>query len=149
MQIYRRQFLWAALAGPALAAKKPEPAPLLDKGSTRVTKIAEGIYVTIADPSKGPQCLSNSGQEIPGEIPGGRSRGQPACFLFLKHPKTVSLDSHLRRQWERSRGQEDVKKSLESHGTHLPGDQKCISRPRELLSGPLTAKIFRSVAARW
>jgi cyclase len=61
MQIHRRQFLWAALAGPALAAKKPEPAPLLDKGFARVTKIAEGVYVTIADPSKGPQCLSNGG----------------------------------------------------------------------------------------
>ncbi len=27
--------------------------------------------------------------------------GQPACFLFLKHPKTVSLDSHLRQKWSR------------------------------------------------
>ncbi len=42
-----------------------------------------------------------------------------------------------------------MKKSLESHGTPLPGDQKCISCPRELLSGPLLAKIFRSVAVRW
>jgi hypothetical protein len=46
------------------------------------------------------------GEDPRGKIPGrsqkedprdGRSQGQPACFLFLKHPKTVSLDSHLRR----------------------------------------------------
>jgi hypothetical protein len=36
------------------------------KGFARVTKIAEGIYVTIADPSKGPQCLSNGGGKILG-----------------------------------------------------------------------------------
>jgi hypothetical protein len=35
------------------------------------------------------------------------------------------------------------------YGTHLPRDQKCIPHPRELLSGHLIAKDFRSPAVRW
>jgi cyclase len=33
----------------------------LDKGFAQVTEIAAGVYATIANPAKGPQCLSNGG----------------------------------------------------------------------------------------
>jgi glyoxylase-like metal-dependent hydrolase (beta-lactamase superfamily II) len=59
MSLDRRQFC-AALAGPVLAAQSAPPA-LIDRGFARVSKLADGVYVTIADPSKGPQCLSNGG----------------------------------------------------------------------------------------
>jgi hypothetical protein len=57
----RRQFLLAGLAGLALAAQKQDAAPLLDRGFARVTQLAPGVYVTIADSAKGPQCSSNGG----------------------------------------------------------------------------------------
>ena len=61
MKLNRRQFLLAGLAVPALAAQKRDAAPLLDRGFARVTQLAPGVYVTIADGSKGMQCASNGG----------------------------------------------------------------------------------------
>ncbi|MBI3698712.1 MAG: MBL fold metallo-hydrolase [Acidobacteria bacterium] len=61
MSLDRRQFLLAALASPALAARQRDTAPLLDRGFARVTQFAPGVYVTIADSAKGPQCASNGG----------------------------------------------------------------------------------------
>ena len=61
MELNRRQFLLAGLAGPVLAAQKRDAAPLLDRGFARVTQVAPGVYVTIADVSKGLQCASNGG----------------------------------------------------------------------------------------
>jgi glyoxylase-like metal-dependent hydrolase (beta-lactamase superfamily II) len=66
MSMDRRQFLLAGLSVPTLAvpsleAQKRDVAPLLDRGFARVTQIAPGVYVTIADGSKGPQCVSNGG----------------------------------------------------------------------------------------
>jgi len=56
----RRQFLLAGLAAPALA-RTQETAPLLDRGFARVTQLAPGVYATLADFSRGPQCTSNGG----------------------------------------------------------------------------------------
>jgi len=61
MNLDRRRFLLAALASPALAARQRDTAALLDRGFARVTQLAPGVYVTIADGSKGPQCASNGG----------------------------------------------------------------------------------------
>src|SRR5207247_5236699 len=58
MNVTRRQLLMAALAASRLRAAS---APVLDRGFGRVTQIAEGVYATIADGSKGPQCASNGG----------------------------------------------------------------------------------------
>ncbi len=59
--VNRRQFLLAGLSGAALAVRKHGATPLLDRGFARVTEIAQGVYVTIADSSKGMQCASNGG----------------------------------------------------------------------------------------
>jgi glyoxylase-like metal-dependent hydrolase (beta-lactamase superfamily II) len=61
MEWNRRQFLMSGLAGPTLVAQQRQPAPVLDRSFGRVTELAPGLYVTIADPSKGPQCTSNGG----------------------------------------------------------------------------------------
>lgn len=61
MKLDRRQFLLAGFTGAALAAQKRDTTPLLDRGFAQVTRIAPGVYVTIADVSKGPQCVSNGG----------------------------------------------------------------------------------------
>ena len=61
MKPSRRQFLLAGIAAGAFAAQKRGAAPLLDRGFARVTQLAPGVYVTIADPAKGPQCASNGG----------------------------------------------------------------------------------------
>jgi hypothetical protein len=62
MNLSRRKFLLAGLAAPAvLGRQSPDPSILLDRGFARVSRIADGLYVTIADPQKGRQCLSNGG----------------------------------------------------------------------------------------
>jgi glyoxylase-like metal-dependent hydrolase (beta-lactamase superfamily II) len=48
----------AALTAPAVAVAQTSPAPLIDRPFARVTRVADGVYVTIAAPG-GPQCLSN------------------------------------------------------------------------------------------
>jgi cyclase len=58
MQISRRQFLTAALTAPAVAVGQESSTALLDRGFARVTRVADGVYVTISGPG-GPQCLSN------------------------------------------------------------------------------------------
>lgn len=59
MQIDRRQFLLATLAAPGVAFAQETSAPLMDRGFAQITRVADGVYVTIANPAKGPQCLSN------------------------------------------------------------------------------------------
>jgi glyoxylase-like metal-dependent hydrolase (beta-lactamase superfamily II) len=61
MKLDRRRFLMTALAGPALAAPQRDAGVLLDRGFARVIQHAPGVYVTIADPTKGPECASNGG----------------------------------------------------------------------------------------
>jgi hypothetical protein len=61
MKLDRRQFLLTGLAGTALAAQTRDAAPLLDRGFAQVTQIAPGVLVTIADGSKGQECISNGG----------------------------------------------------------------------------------------
>lgn len=55
----RRQFC-AALAASAVSAQNT-PSSLVDRGFATIHKLADGLYVTIAHPEKGPQCLSNGG----------------------------------------------------------------------------------------
>lgn len=59
MQVNRRQFLMAASLAPAVAVAQKSPGPLIDRGFAQVTRMTDGVYVTIANPAKGPQCLSN------------------------------------------------------------------------------------------
>src|SRR5436309_2717980 len=89
MNFDRRQFLLAALAGPVLAARKPDPAPLLDRGFARVTPVAPGVYVTIADPAKGQQCASN----------GGVLAGRDAVLIVEGHmePSGAALEIEVAR----------------------------------------------------
>jgi glyoxylase-like metal-dependent hydrolase (beta-lactamase superfamily II) len=103
LQIDRRQFLLTALGGPGLASRKPAPAPLLDRGFARVTKIADGLSVTIADPNKGPQCLSNGGVIfgrhaaliVEGHFqPEGAALEIEAARLVSKAPIMAAVDTH-------------------------------------------------------
>jgi glyoxylase-like metal-dependent hydrolase (beta-lactamase superfamily II) len=103
LQIHRRQFLLAALGSPGLASRKPEPAPLLDRGFARVTKIADGLCVTIADPNKGPQCLSNGGVIfgrhaaliVEGHFqPEGAALEIEAARFVSKAPVMAAVDTH-------------------------------------------------------
>ena len=55
----RRQFLFTALTLPAAARRAAPSRTLVDRGFARVERLADGVYVTLADPGKGPQCLSN------------------------------------------------------------------------------------------
>ncbi len=59
--IDRRRFLAGALAAPLLAFRRADPAPIIDRGFARVVPLTDGVFVTLADPTKGPQCLSNGG----------------------------------------------------------------------------------------
>ncbi len=89
MKLDRRQFLLAGLAGSALNAQKRDVAPLLDRGFAQVSQVAPGVYVTIADPSKGQQCASN----------GGVIAGRDAVLLVEGHmqPAGAALEIEVAR----------------------------------------------------
>ena len=75
----RRHFLLAGLAGATLAARKRDATLLFDRGFA----IVPGVYVTIADASKGMQCGSNGGV-IAGRsavpiVEGQRCGSRPPC----------------------------------------------------------------------
>src|SRR5262249_40990176 len=90
MNVDRRQFLLASLVGRLLAAPKPATSPLLDRGFARVTEFAPGVYVTIADGEKGPQCASN----------GGVLAGRDAVLIIEGHmqPEGAALEIEVARQ---------------------------------------------------
>jgi cyclase len=68
----RREFLAMSITAPAYAALRSsvlspllagpqDPKARFDRGFASVYEIADGVFATIADTSKGPQCLSNGG----------------------------------------------------------------------------------------
>jgi glyoxylase-like metal-dependent hydrolase (beta-lactamase superfamily II) len=104
MKLNRRQFLMAGLAGASLAAQTRDTAPLLDKGFARVTQIAPGVYVTIADPSQGQQCGSNGGVLagrdgvliIEGHMePAGAALEIEVARMVSKAPIRGAIDTHF------------------------------------------------------
>jgi glyoxylase-like metal-dependent hydrolase (beta-lactamase superfamily II) len=66
MHLNRRQFLLAASVAPAVCRAQKRSTPLIDRPFAQVTRVAEGVYVTIAAPG-GPQCASN-GAVITGRV---------------------------------------------------------------------------------
>jgi glyoxylase-like metal-dependent hydrolase (beta-lactamase superfamily II) len=89
MEWNRRQFLAAGIAGRTLFAQQRGAALVLDRGFARVTHLAPGLYVTIADPSKGSQCSSN----------GGVIAGRDAVLIVEGHmePAGAALEIELAR----------------------------------------------------
>jgi len=104
MEWNRRQFLVAGLAGPTLFAQQRQSAALIDKGFGRVTELAPGLYVTIADPSKGSQCVSNGGVIagrdavliVEGHMePAGAALEIEAARMVSKAPIRGAVDTHF------------------------------------------------------
>jgi len=102
--MHRRDFLLAAMAGAACAPKKPNAAPFLDRGFARVTQIADGVYATIADGSKGPQCSSNGGLIagrnavliVEGHMqPAGAALEIEVARMVSKAPVRGAVDTHF------------------------------------------------------
>ena len=89
MTLNRREFLLTGIAGPLLARQTSDPAPLFDRGFARVTRIANGLYVTIADGDKGQQCISN----------GGVLAGRDAVLIVEGHfqPQGAELEIEVAR----------------------------------------------------
>jgi glyoxylase-like metal-dependent hydrolase (beta-lactamase superfamily II) len=89
MKIDRRQFLMSGLAARLALAQKPAAPVLADKGFASVSKIADGVYATIADPAKGPQALSNGGILV----------GRSAVLIIEGHmsPEAASLEIETAR----------------------------------------------------
>src|SRR6266545_5572093 len=103
MKLDRRQFLFAGLVSPALAAQKRDEVPLLDRGFARVTQIAPGVYVTIADSSKGMQCGSN----------GGVIAGRDAVLIVEEHfqPAGAALEIEVAR----AIGKAPIRAAVDTH----------------------------------
>ena len=102
MILNRRQFC-TALAGSAIFAQST-PSPLIDRGFATVEKLADGVYVTIAHPDKGPQCLSNGailvGRErvllVEGHFqPAGAALEIEAAGILSKAPILAAVNTHF------------------------------------------------------
>ncbi len=103
METDRRQFLVAAVAAPLLAARQA-PRAVLDKGFGRVERLRENVYVTLADPAKGPGCLSNGGiitgrdasLIVEGHFqPAGAALELEAARLLSTHPIRGAVNTHF------------------------------------------------------
>ncbi len=88
MTIGRRQFLASTLVAPLLTRRtfswSPDPA-VLEKPFARATKEDEGLYLTLANPAGGPQCLSN----------GGVLAGRDAVLLIEGHMQPAGASFEL------------------------------------------------------
>jgi cyclase len=89
MQIDRRRFLMTALTAPAVASAQKSSPPLLDRGFAQVSRLADGVYATIANPAKGPQCASN----------GAVVAGRDATLIIEGHffPEGAELEIEVAR----------------------------------------------------
>jgi glyoxylase-like metal-dependent hydrolase (beta-lactamase superfamily II) len=103
MQFNRRQFCSLAMAAPALGAQSATSPPLIDRGFASVSLLADGVYVTIANPEKGLQCLSNGGVIVGRERvllveghfqPAGAALEAEVAGTFSKAPVMAAIDSH-------------------------------------------------------
>jgi glyoxylase-like metal-dependent hydrolase (beta-lactamase superfamily II) len=79
----------AALTAPAVARAQQSSAPLIDRGFAQVTRLADGVYVTIANSAKGSQCLSN----------GAVIAGRDAALIVEGHffPEGAELEIEVAR----------------------------------------------------
>jgi glyoxylase-like metal-dependent hydrolase (beta-lactamase superfamily II) len=102
MNLNRRQFCTVTLVGPALAAQGSPPL-LIDRGFAKISKLADGVYVTVADPTRGPQCLSNGGVLVGREgtllveghfQPAGAALEVEAAGIFSKAPILAAVNTH-------------------------------------------------------
>ena len=89
MGIDRRRFLVGALAAPAVALAQKKASPLLDRGFAEVSRLAEGVYVTIANSAKGQQCISNGAVIV----------GREAALIVEGHffPEGAALELEVAR----------------------------------------------------
>lgn len=89
MLMDRRRFLAAGLAPPLLAVTRQAAAQTFDRGFARVTRIADGVWATIADPRQGQQCYSN----------GGVIAGRDAVLIVEGHfqPEGAALEIEVAR----------------------------------------------------
>jgi cyclase len=103
MNVNRRQWLLAGLGATRLLGKPGVPAPLFDRGFARVTQIADGVYATIADTSKGAQCVSN----------GGVIAGRDATLIVEGHmqPAGAALEIEVAR----AIGKGPVRAAVDTH----------------------------------
>lgn len=92
MQVNRRRFLTAALAAPAVALTQEGAKPLLDRGFAQVSRMADGVYLTLA--TRGPQCISN----------GAVITGRDATLIVEGHffPEGAGLEIEVARMVSKS-----------------------------------------------
>jgi cyclase len=100
MKLNRRQFCSVALTAPAVLAQNAPP-PLIDRGFARVSKLADGVYVTIA--KNGPQCVSNGGFIVGRDRvllleghfqPAGAALEIEAAGMVSKAPILAAINTH-------------------------------------------------------
>jgi glyoxylase-like metal-dependent hydrolase (beta-lactamase superfamily II) len=103
MEVNRRQLLLAGFAAARLHAGRGVPPVLFDRGFARVTQIADGVYATIADMSKGTQCGSN----------GGVIAGRDAVLIVEGHfqPEGAALEIEVAR----AAGKGPVRAAVDTH----------------------------------
>src|SRR5262245_43300904 len=89
MKLGRRQFLASTIVAPVLLTRRTfawsPDAPILEKPFARATKEGEGLYITLANPEGGPQCLSN----------GGVLAGRDAMLLIEGHMQPAGAQFEL------------------------------------------------------
>jgi glyoxylase-like metal-dependent hydrolase (beta-lactamase superfamily II) len=119
MTLDRREFLKSAAVGAFVAAHprsaaelfsgfippraQPASSPLVDRGFAQVSKIADGIYATIANPLKGFECASN----------GGVIAGRDAVLIVEGHmrPAGAALELEVARMVSKA----GIRGALDTH----------------------------------
>lgn len=157
MQWNRRQFLMAGLAGPTLVAQQRQPTALLDRGFARVSELAPGLYVTIADPSKGTQCASNGGVIagrdavliVEGHMePAGAAFEIEAARMVSKAPIRGAVDTHFHLDHTFGNlAYAEQRIPILAHERVMPLMQQQYAARKGADKGPLLAPLEKRIAA--
>jgi len=141
MRMNRRAFVVkgaAAVAGVALFrgsvfGRGLQDTVVLDKGFAKVIQIAEGVWATIADPSKGPQCVSN----------GGVITGEGGAILFEGHMQPAGAALEIEAAKLVSKGPIRAAFNSHFHYDHTFGNSAYADQRISIVAHPDTPKMMR------
>ncbi len=128
----RREFA-TLLGGFAFAPQAPAPRSLPDRGFAKVEKVADGVYATIADFSKGRQALSNGGLIV----------GRKAVLLIEGHASADGAQLEIEAARELSKAPIHAAVNTHYHWDHTFGNSAYARQSIAIIAHEEVGKLMK------